>query len=130
MELRKSNEDEVSKRKERLRQNRQTQRSLNKLKGLTSIDKNTGDGNKGSKRKRKWGTLDASQTEVDPKKALVNKPYLNAPTDKLQKISQDSVPKGLGEGDKSVPSQSESVSSLTTNLSRHELVVSGRLPQE
>ena len=133
VDVRERNQDDASKHKERLRQNRQTQMSLNRLKGSTfsSIISSNDDTSSSSSRKRKWGAMDASSshTEDSSSQAMSNKLYSNAPTKRLKEISESAVQKGLSAADKSssdVNRSSGSGSGGGGNRSKHELVISGR----
>ena len=132
VDVRERNQDDASKHKERLRQNRQTQISLNRLKGSTfsSIISSNDDTSSSSSRKRKWGAMDASSshTENSSSQAMSNKLYSNAPTKRLKEISESAVQKGLSEVEKSSSEVSRTSGSVRGggNRSKHELVISGR----
>jgi len=133
IDVRERNEDEISKRKERLRQNRQTQMSLNRLKGSTFFNSSSSDDS--NKRKRKWGAVNSSDgtlstnNQTSSSSSSANQAYVDAPTKRLKKISESAVQKGLSEGD-----EAASVGQLnrrtghdtSTGNSKHELVISGR----
>ena len=131
VDIRERNQDGASKHKERLRQNRQTQISLNRLKGSTfSSIISSNDDTSSSSRKRKWGAMDASSshTENSSSQAMSNKLYSNAPTKRLKEISESAVQKGLSEVEKSSSEVSRTSGSVRGggNRSKHELVISGR----